>query len=158
MKKFVLVPYAQFQRDKRRAEETLEKEQVPNFEKGPREISLPASEQTPPPPNGTLSLQGDSLEREVKKGPPVTVPQQEEQIGGDRKVTKRQRPLQFSESGEVAAGIKTPRVKRKRRVTPSKKITSLSDPQKTSSVEGGKNNGHVPAALQAPSAKFWIRP
>ena len=33
MKKFVLVPYAQFQRDKRRAEETLEKEQVPNFEK-----------------------------------------------------------------------------------------------------------------------------
>ena len=156
MKKFVLVPYAQFQRDKRQGEEKLEKGLVPDFEKG--EISLPPYEESPPPPNGTLSLQGDSSRREERQGPPITVPLQ--QVSGDRKVTKQPTPLQFSEIGEGAKGEKTPPVKRKRRrrVAPRTKTVPLSDPQHPSSVEEDKNNGRVPATLQAPSAKFWIRP
>ena len=155
MKKFVLVPFAQFQQDKGRAEEISEKEDQPaaDLEERPREASPPPSPHSPTLPNDTTFLQRDGTRGEETA--PIAGVQREQENRGHGEISKQKSP-QISAPSE---GIKSARVKRKRKrqAPPSKKIKQT-DLQQPSSVEEDKKNGRMQAALQSPSQKFWIRP
>ena len=159
MKKFVLVPYAQFQQDKSRAaeigdkarkqaEEPLEKEQVAP--------SRQVAEHSPP--EDRQVEQEDIVPRAEETQPAAAAPAVVNQDKGNKREreTTTQPESQPSERKQGAEGLKTPQVKRKRqRRTDTRKITPPPPVPPQKPVQPDKDDGQLPPV---PPKKFWLRP